>query len=618
MKRNPSVMLYSPSATTLEDLTSTYNDYVTNPYSELRQRHEYFESRLSMGIGVINPLPLEKRALRYKYNPLMDNDEEVMIYNLPKPQHDATYVNFVVLLDVLYRKCYIGYNENNEDGYRPRVSAQILKEITEHYAYFLDVLESKHIISGATFSYIEIRKPEIFQRTEYKNLRVLKKIEVLRKKAFDAWQVKMTEAKEVSTDSFVDRYNQNLRHYHLDVEKAREAILRDGELKEGQRQYRLRRIESFEDGNALDFGYLDDAPDINGRWYHRVTMTPSDIRRYSNIRYSVDVKNSQLVLFNIFIISFYLSLDIDIFTTFSKYNKDTFTEAIRKFVYGKERNAFNPKHLNAIFTSDRRKVDIRHGLTLVPSEDVLSRIREMKDFREYTKAFHLIMYHIANEDMYAHTNHVYYKRIQYDSDKLCKLLRDNGFKGSILEKVRTIPTNVRRYIYQSCNGLIWDNLVARTGMSRGQVKEMVFKNIFYSYAHSRVSNKEIRDAFKREFKDVYSILTYYKVKFKDECDYYGLDRFMECEYKEGRIRAKGLITLSHKLTQIESSIFYEVLRKLFQMKGVIAVGIHDAVAILDDALAPSELIEIIKKTCKKYGVYATIKEERNNALVETV
>lgn len=598
LSKNSSTKIFTLPSDLLEELIDTYTDYVTNPYSELRQRNEYFISRVSTG-GAVSPLPPECRALRYKYNPTMPNDEEVLVENLPKPQRNATYVQFIVLLDLLYRKCHLEKDE--EDDYHPRINASILQEISKHYAYIIYVLQFKDIISGATHSYINIEHPDLFTLEECHHQQIVNRIKAYHDKAFHRWKQRMTEAASLSSNTFIERYNKCLAYYSLDIEKVKPTL---NSLPPDKAIWYSQRLHNICNEQSYNHGFLDDVPDINGRWYHIVATTPRLLRTFSNIQYIVDVRNSQLVLFNYFLICYYLDIDISILTSFSKINEDCLSYHLNRFF--KENNDISIDEVNYLSISERRKFNIKHGLK---SDKYLieKSIKDNEQFRTHAKLIHLILEHIHNSNIFSsNSNHIYYKHIQYDRKKLCNTLKHNGFRGEILEKVSLIPTSVKRFIYQSSHGILWDSFIRKTGWDRNMVKTEVFKNIFYSYPYSPVPNKEIRDAFKREYRDVYKVLTYYKVRFKEQCDTYGINKFFR---KSNSLRLKGLLQLPHKLTQLESSIFYDILRELFKNKQLMVVGIHDAVAVMNDAMTPDEVIKVMNKVYRQYGIVASFKVE---------
>lgn len=607
-----SIYIYTIPERDIERLLDIYVDYVTNPYSELRQRANYHDSRIDMGIGDCSPIPAEKRALRYKYNPLMPHDEEPVVENLPKPHRDSLRTHFISLLDIIYRRVY-SFQHGEQ-----RFNASILQEVFRYYAYVLDVLRAYGIIRGATYSSIEICKPFLFTREKCTNKRVIAELGAFHERAYRRWQSKMKIAGEIANDSFVKRYNKCLNFYNLiDEDRALSALNSiDFKSKESENYYR-KSIENFSDiqrrKDKAFYGALEDVADINGRWYHLAVQTPHAIRPYTNIQFTIDARNSQLVLFNYFLINYYIHRDINIFTTFSRYNSKILQYHLYNYIDNIQSLQYGLNHLSNLSTPTYRISTIEKGLQTINKELISLHISNNQQFKLYSKLYFIILTHIYNSDIYkSSTNHIHYKRLQYDTQELCNKLKHSGFGGDILEKVSAIPTNVKRYIYQSSHGVLWDTFAAKWGLSRDAVKKAGFGNIFYSYAHAPVQDTTMRDAFRREYRDVYKVLTYYKTSFAEQCDKYGLIKIKTLYKPNGDIfRARGFLQLPHKLTQLESSLFYDILREIFKNDKVMAVGIHDAIAVLNDEITPEEVAAIMRKTYEQYGLVASFKIEHN-------
>lgn len=77
-----------------------------------------------------------------------------------------------------------------------------------------------------------------------------------------------------------------------------------------------------------------------------------------------------------------------------------------------------------------------------------------------------------------------------------------------------------------------------------------------------------------------------------------------------RGKEKDAIQLPHKMMQLESQIFTEILTRLFKKRGVKVVGIHDAVAIIDNSVEPEKVQEVMMKVFGEFGVIPTLLVER--------
>ena len=72
--------------------------------------------------------------------------------------------------------------------------------------------------------------------------------------------------------------------------------------------------------------------------------------------------------------------------------------------------------------------------------------------------------------------------------------------------------------------------------------------------------------------------------------------------------------LAHKLMQIESAIFQQILTKLFKMKDLICVGIHDAIAIFDESSVTPDIVkEVMETVYLEFGLSPTFSIETPDA-----
>ena len=607
------IYIYTIPNDIIDELVDVYCDYVTNPYSELRQRDDYWQSRLSVGIGTPNPLPAEYRALKYKYNPQMPNDEEPLVENLPLPRKNALRVHFIALLDIIYERCF-----SAKDGIQV-FNAALLQACFRYYSYVIEVLRFKGVIRGATITGIEIAKPEIFSRQKCKNIQVIADIEAFHQSAYQRWQEEMNEAAAMSSKGFVEKYNKCLNRYTLiDVDGALGEINKDNCESLASELYYHRIIDTFNDIRSRKKEYrgsLENAPDINGRWYHLAARTPRVIRKHTNIKFIVDARNSQLVLFNFFLLDYYLFKDINIYTTFSSFNTNTLGHHLNLYVENKHGLDYG---LNHIAQSDRIE-QIKDNISSLSKEKLSNHLSGNQQYKTHSKLFYIILKHIYNSrllsSIYSSNNgfrnkRIFHSSLHKDMQQLHNELKNNGFGDGYFDAVMAIPTDVFRYIYLSSHGLLWDMLAARLEMSRSVIKEKAFGNIFYSYSHTPVPEPEIRDGFKSAFGNVVKVLNYYKRLFAGECDDAGLIKFKTTAHDHygDMFRARGFIQLPHKLTQLESAIFYDILRELYKVNDVIAIGIHDAIAVID-GIEPQAVIDTMQRVYQSYGLIATFKVE---------
>lgn len=165
---------------------------------------------------------------------------------------------------------------------------------------------------------------------------------------------------------------------------------------------------------------------------------------------------------------------------------------------------------------------------------------------------------------------------------ICNKLKNIGLDPSKIDEIRKIPFDVLKYIYLTSTGQFWDNVLkgdnSKVGgydLIRQDTKEIMFAQVFYGKNLREKSNYKHAKRFKEEFPNVYSLILSYKK---------GLE-------KEERT------VLAHKLMALESKLFREALRRLFEM-GYEVVSIHDAIVVLDTPANTNCSIEIVENVLK--------------------
>lgn len=172
---------------------------------------------------------------------------------------------------------------------------------------------------------------------------------------------------------------------------------------------------------------------------------------------------------------------------------------------------------------------------------------------------------------------------KYNVEKyICNKLKNIGLEPSEIDKIRKIPFDVLKYIYLTSTGQFWDNVLkgdnSKVGgydLIRQDTKGIMFAQVFYGKNLREKSNYKHAKRFKEEFPNVYSLILSYKK---------GLE-------KEERT------VLAHKLMALESKLFREALRRLFEMDYEI-VSIHDAIVVLDTPANTNCSIEIVENVLK--------------------
>lgn len=158
-------------------------------------------------------------------------------------------------------------------------------------------------------------------------------------------------------------------------------------------------------------------------------------------------------------------------------------------------------------------------------------------------------------------------------------------------EIKEIPLDAIRYIYLVSAGKFWDKVLPdlnepqegnKYNIIRQDVKVIMFAQVFYGKQLTS-RGQEYAKIFKEQFPSVYSIILSFKR---------GLDK-------------SERTVLTHKLMALESKLFREVLRRLYELNYAV-ISIHDAIVVLDvkenDDCTPMVVKEIITNVYKEYGL----------------
>ena len=297
---------------------------------------------------------------------------------------------------------------------------------------------------------------------------------------------------------FAKTYNENLSL--LDLVRRNEAI----DYVTG-RDYKSPKQEHFYKSSIENYNIDDNritSVDDRGRIYHYLTNCPRLLRRFFNLKYDVDIANSQPLLFCDFLIK--------------NYNIDYY---------------------------------------------IIDYINNIELDKEDTGD----------------------KNIYNKGKQLCKLLKENDLE---VQKLKDIPSDVLLYIYSCMRGLFWNDFVDTfKELDRGEVKENLFREVFYSYSRT-MRHKEYGKVFAEIYPSVWHLIRELK---------------------------KDAELLCNKITKVESEIFHNILGECFKREWHV-VSIHDAVVVLDvpgnEAIDEGELIGIIMSEYRKHGLIPTVHLEK--------
>jgi hypothetical protein len=168
--------------------------------------------------------------------------------------------------------------------------------------------------------------------------------------------------------------------------------------------------------------------------------------------------------------------------------------------------------------------------------------------------------------------------------KIYNLLKQNNID---YKEILDIPLDVLRYLYLVSSGEFWNKIIpsleeghsANTyNIIRQDVKVIMFAQVFYGKSLTS-RGKKYAKSFAEQFPNVYSVVL---------------------SFKRGLEKSKRTV-LTHKLMALESQLFRETLKRLFE-KGYSVVSIHDAIVVLDVAENKNLTPEMVKDVlCEVYS-----------------
>lgn len=461
-----------------DEIVEAHVKYVTNPKYEFDEDNSYIEETEDGKYPhwVVNVKVIEegrkaprKAILALKYMFLL----HVLITRCRASKHGSTRLHYDTLVSIV-----------------GKVLGDMLRNL--HLMGIIHLSDTYEI--GVSSRTIDLLDWNIGFDEEYKNRVVIdyiNKLETIEKRK----RKKIKKDIESTDNSFIKRYNDNLNRIEIrDYVGALDYINSQTFENEQSHQYYLSRIEDF-DNQYKNITRIDD----RGRIYHFLTNCPRSLKPYFNIRYQLDIANSQPLLF-------------------------------------------------CFFLMDQYKID----------DNIIRYMREIIDNKEI--------------DIGYSNNH-------NDCKQLCKLLKDNGLQG---QKLKDIPSDVLLYIYKCMKGEFWDDFVNTFHeLDRGEVKEDMFREVFYAYSLT-MRNKEYGKVFAKVYPSVWKVI---------------------------RGMRKDAELLCHRITRTESELFHHILEKCFE-RGWVVVSIHDAILVLDvaenDSLSVEDVKSVMLDVYREKGMIPTI------------
>ena len=324
-------------------------------------------------------------------------------------------------------------------------------------------------------------------------------------------------------------------------------------------------VSTVEDGYTVVDGtevinnktYKRVSPDANGRLYHIGTRLPNNLKKYTNIKLSIDCKNSHLLLFNNLLLSYYLNPSL---ININNYFNLSINNNLFNLYYIILFDLFNYPYHYFVDKSYNHLKD--KGL----ENDVIAKVEKIpQDVWHY-------MYDSSRGMLWDYF-------IDYFKD-------DEELKALGSEKER-----------------------------RSFVKKSMFGNVFYD-ARTRINkvNRSTGDenpnskwalAFREKYPNVFKIINHYKKELKRQCED---EARKKIKIKNGKKKEVPEVQLSHLMMRLESQIFTSILVRLFKKRGLHVMGIHDAIVVLEglDKCPESKIREIMIEEYAKFGLVPTL------------
>ena len=546
--------VYTLKSDLLEKVIANYIDYVSNPFNKWRQFiSPQVDGKVIYNHGEgIKPMPLKK------LNNLQELREEV-IDNLPKPRYETAKSDIIAVVDILYH-CHL--NNGNDNGYFT-ISSQYLKMASNNYAYIIHTL-FKMLIINVSPNYTEegqydrtlycIKDESLFhlQATTTLNKAATKGIQRIDEYSDRKHEEEIQNAIKATSPQFVERYNKALSKLKINKDEASTYIKSTYSI-ETDIQKKSKRLYTIQKIDNKDYKKEIRAIDDNGRIYHIGTELQRDIKRFTNIEFSIDCKNSHPFLFSYVLFRYITQGNIGI----------------------EER--FNDELFHCVLFS------------------LMKFIKENKG----------IYNHYMFSDFLGKT----LKTKKLEKSELAKIEKT-------LPALENVQRDVWQYIYDVSEGKIWDMFVDAFDEDRTTVKQNVFGSVMYSYVSKREKKLDGDRAkwvnmFKSLYPSVFQSINEIKQSLHEQCKEKGMVKLLKHPH-EVEIN-NYIISFTHKdevllpmlLMKLESKIFINILTKLFN-KRITCFGIHDAVAVIKSKLTENEIKAIMMKEYSVYGLIPTL------------
>ena len=305
--------------------------------------------------------------------------------------------------------------------------------------------------------------------------------------------------------------------------------------------------------------------DSSKRFYHILTNAKREVKRYCNLDFTLDCKNSHPLLFNFFI---FRSHNIDAYTS---YNIGLTLQQLYQTSHSTLGSSFPINNSsNNPFHNDGQNLRI----LLIDSnieKDELAKLTD--DEIEY---------------IYKTTNGILW-------DELTDWVMDNP---SVIDKWKEYRDDKNKLLYPELSTTQGAELRKAV---RGVLKEEMFRQSFYSSTPKVLDDYDIGKEFARRYPTVFALIGAWK-KTKNK------QQVIEYMKAHNLPSNKGTSSLSIAMMGLESEIITTILKRLYAKRWN-AVHIHDCIVIPEDGNknhpTKQQVQEIMLDVYKSFGLFPT-------------
>ena len=202
--------------------------------------------------------------------------------------------------------------------------------------------------------------------------------------------------------------------------------------------------------------------------------------------------------------------------------------------------------------------------------------------------------------------------IHYLMNFLHKAFTDSELEELKKNRGNSIPEDVEKYIQRTFMGIFWDDFVDKfPKVPRGEVKQVMFAEVFYSYDNViYVRDEKVKDRFKAKYAKKYA------KAFRD--DYPSVWKLIGQLKKTGKKRLRESDEEQKNsffpcvMMRLESTIFREILRRCYDRGYANVINIHDAICVIENDMlnySSDDLKSIMLEVFGEYGLYPNLKLE---------